>query len=148
MVMAKQNLSRKNNKSTAKTMSKKEISYVISVRILIMAAVNLVGIATLLSLRREAMVELAFVNYWLTPLAIVFGVLSALAAAYQILAVVKKRDTTGHYVTPAMMLCVALFCLVACLVYKHVIVGTLILASIIGTVLFSVYCLYVHVFYR
>ena len=148
MVMAKQNLSRKNNKSMAKTMSKKELSHIVSVRILIMAAVNLVGIATLLALRREAMVELAFVNYWLTPLAIVFGVLSALAAAYQVLAIVKKIDTTGHYVTPAMMLCVALFCLVACLMYKHVIVGTLILASIIGTVLFSVYCLYVHIFYR
>lgn len=148
MVMAKQNLSRKNDRSIAKNMSKKEISHIVSVRILIMAAVNLVGIATLLSLRREAMVELAFVNYWLTPLAIVFGVLSALAAAYQILAIVKKLDTAGHYVTPAMMLCVALFCLVACLVYKHVIVGTLILASVIGTVLFSVYCLYVHIFYR
>lgn len=146
--MAKQNLSRKNDRSIAKNMSKKEISHIVSVRILIMAAVNLVGIATLLSLRREAMVELAFVNYWLTPLAIVFGVLSALAAAYQILAIVKKLDTAGHYVTPAMMLCVALFCLVACLVYKHVIVGTLILASVIGTVLFSVYCLYVHIFYR
>ena len=73
--MAKQNLSRKNNKSMAKTMSKKELSHIVSVRILIMAAVNLVGIATLLALRREAMVELAFVNYWLTPLAIVFGVL-------------------------------------------------------------------------
>ena len=148
MVMAKQNLSRKNDRSIAKNMSKKEISHIVSVRILIMAAVNLVGIATLLSLRREAMVELAFVNHWLMPLAIVFGVLSALAAAYQILAVVKKIDTTGHYVTPAMLLCIALFCLVACLVYKHVIVGTLILASIIGTVLFSVYCLYVHIFYR
>lgn len=148
MVMAKQNLSRKNDRSIAKNMSKKEISHIVSVRILIMAAVNLVGIATLLSLRREAMVELAFVNYWLTPLAIVFGVLSALAAVYQILAIVKKLDTAGHYVTPAMMLCVALFCLVACLVYKHVIVGTLILASVIGTVLFSVYCLYVHIFYR
>ena len=146
--MAKQNLSRKNDRSIAKNMSKKEISHIVSVRILIMAAVNLVGIATLLSLRREAMVELAFVNYWLTPLAIVFGVLSALAAVYQILAIVKKLDTAGHYVTPAMMLCVALFCLVACLVYKHVIVGTLILASVIGTVLFSVYCLYVHIFYR
>ena len=148
MVMAKQNLSRKNNKSMAKTMSKKELSHIVSVRILIMAAVNLVGIATLLALRREAMVELAFVNYWRTPLAIVFGVLSALAAAYQVLAIVKKVDTTGHYVTPAMMVCIALFCLVACLMYKHVIVGTLILASIIGTVLFSVYCLYVHIFYR
>ena len=146
--MAKQNLSRKNDRSIAKNMSKKEISHIVSVRILIMAAVNLVGIATLLSLRREAMVELAFVNHWLMPLAIVFGVLSALAAAYQILAVVKKIDTTGHYVTPAMLLCIALFCLVACLVYKHVIVGTLILASVIGTVLFSVYCLYVHIFYR
>ena len=129
-------------------MSQKEVSHIISVRILIMAAVNMVGIATLLSLRREAMVELAFVNYWLTPWAIVFGVLSALAAAYQILAVVKKTDISRHYVTPAMLLCVALFCLIACLVYKHVIVGTLILASIIGTVLFSVYCLYVHIFYR
>jgi hypothetical protein len=148
MVMAKQNLSRKDNKSMTKGMSKKELSHIVSVRILIMAAVNLVGIATLLSLRREAMVELAFVNYWLTPLAIVFGVLSALAAAYQVFVIVKKINTAGHYVTPAMMLCVALFCLIACLVYKHVIVGTLVLASIIGTVLFSVYCLYVHVFYR
>lgn len=132
----------------AKIMSKKEISHIISVRILIMVAVNLVGIATLFALRREAMVELSFVNHWLTPLAIVFGVLSALAATYQVLAIVKKADTSRHYVTPAMLLCVALFCLVACLVYKHVIVGTLVLASIIGTVLFSVYCLYVHIFYR
>jgi hypothetical protein len=61
---------------------------------------------------------------------------------------VKKIDITRHYFTPAMMLCVSLFCLIACLVYKHVIVGTLIIASVVATILFGVYCLYVHVFYR
>jgi len=43
---------------------------------------------------------------------------------------------------------VALFCLIACLVYKYVIVGTLVIASVVSTILFGVYCLYVHVFYR
>lgn len=148
MVMAKESLSRKNNRSTPKTVSRKEMTHIVAVRLMIMAAIDLVGIATLLSVRSEAIVELAFVNYWLLPLAIVFGVLTACAVAYQVLVIVKKIDITRHYFTPAMMLCVSLFCLIACLVYKHVIVGTLIIASVVATILFGVYCLYVHVFYR
>jgi hypothetical protein len=148
MVMAKENLSRRSNTSVKKSVSRKEMNHIVAVRLMIMAAIDLVGIATLLSVRSEAIVELAFVNYWLTPLAVLFGILTACAVAYQIFVIVKKVDVTRRYVTPAMMLCVALFCLLACLVYKYVIVGTLIIASVVSTILFGVYCLYVHVFYR
>ena len=90
MVMAKENLSRRSNTSVKKSVSRKEMNHIVAVRLMIMAAIDLVGIATLLSVRSEAIVELAFVNYWLTPLAVLFGILAACAVAYQIFVIVKK----------------------------------------------------------
>ena len=117
-------------------------------RMLIMTAVDIIGICTLLSIRKDAVVELAFVNSWLLPLTIVFGVLTLAAAVYQVLALVKKINTSAHPVTPAMLLCIALFCLITCLVYKSALGATVIAASVIATILFLVYCLYMHIFYR
>ena len=121
---------------------------VVSRRMLIMVLADIIGIVALLAIRQEARAELAFVNYWLVPLTVLFGVLTAAAAAYLIFSIVKKLDTSTHAVTPAMLFCIAAFCLIACLLYKRVMAMTLIVASITATVLFLVYCLYVHIFYR
>ena len=117
-------------------------------RMLIMTAVDIIGICILLSIGQEAMVETAFVNHWLLPLTIVFGVLSAAAAVYQILVAVKKVNTSAQPVTPAMLLCIVLFCLFTCGLYRWVRAVFLAIASVIATVLFLVYYLYMHIFYR
>lgn len=144
--MAKENT--KVKKNIVHAAQRRKNTQTVITRMLIMVAVDIIGICTLLSVRRDAVVELAFVNSWLLPLTIVFGVLTAAAAVYQVLVIVKKIDTSAHSVTPAMLLCIALFCLITCLVYKSALGSTVIVASVIATVLFLVYCLYMHIFYR
>ena len=146
MVMAKENTKVKKNMVSAA--QRRKNTQTVVTRMLIMVAADIIGICTLLSIRKDAVVELSFVNNWLLPLIIVFGVLSAAAAVYQVLAIVKKIDTSAHSVTPAMLLCIALFCLITCLVYKSPLGATVIAASVIATILFLVYCLYMHIFYR
>ncbi len=142
MVMAKQTA-----KKTSR-ISRSRVQHTVVLRMLIMAAVDLAGILTLQFIRREAMRELAFVNDWLTPLAIVFGVLAAASLGWLICTLVRKTDLDGYPVTPAMALCVFLFCMIACLIYKSIFPGAIIIASVTATVLFLVYCLYMHIFYR
>ena len=146
MVMAKVNTSMK--KQTTPVVGRKKQSRIVSVRMLIVCLADLLGICLLSSISADSRTEFAFVDRWLMPLTVVFAVLSAAALVYQILAVVKKWNVASHYVTPAMILGVALFCLAACLVYKYVLGTTIVLASVIATVLFLVYYLYMHVFYR
>lgn len=148
MVMVKSTGKRKNGgKKQVSAVAKKPMQMVV-IRMLAMVILDIVGISILTSIRREAMVELAFVNDWLLPLTVVFGILSAAALAYLIIAIVKKIDTSRHPLTPAMILCVCLFCLIACLVYKWVLPSAIVIASVVATVLFLVYCLYMHIFYR
>ena len=148
MVMAKENV--KVKKSVLDAAARKKKTQIVVTRMLIMAAMNIIGICALLSIRREAMVELDFVLKWLLPVTIVFGVISAAAAIWQAIVIVKKVNTSSYPVTPAMLLCLALFSLFACLVYKTAMGATFVLvtASVIATVLFLVYCLYMHIFYR
>ena len=149
MVMAKGTASMKrerNNRTSAAANSKK--TNTAFARMAIMVLVDLIGILALRSLMRDAIVELAFYQHWLMPLTIVFGVLTAAAVAYQVIAIVKKVDTSAHVVTPAMLIAIAAFCLVACLLYARLVPMTIMIASGVGTVLFIVYCLYMHVFYR
>jgi len=143
MVMAKETtkIIKKNTLSTAE---RRKNTQTVVTRMLIMVAVDIIGICTLLSIRKDAVVELAFVNSWLLPLTIVFGVLTAAAAVYQVLALVKKINTSSHPVTPAMLLCIALFCLITCLVYKSALGATVIAASVIATILSSL-CPSLHI---
>ena len=152
MVMAKEIVKVKKNALLAaeRKIERKKKTQIVVTRMLIMAALNIIGICALVSIRREAMVELDFVLGWLTPLTIVFGVLTAAAGAWLAMVLTKKKNTASYPVTPAMALCAALFCLLACLVYKTAMGATFVLvsASVVATVLFLVYCLYMHIFYR
>jgi len=146
MVMAKENTSMK--KQTTPVIGRRKQTRIVSVRMLIVCLADVLGICLLSSISADSRTEFAFVDRWLMPLTVVFAVLSAAALVYQILAAVKKWNVASHYMTPAMMLGIALFCLAACLVYKYVLGTTIVLASVIATVLFLVYYLYMHVFYR
>lgn len=148
MVMAKKNTLLKNeNKKFHAELNRKKHRAVIA-RMVIMILVDLVGILLLRRLAGDFSLEIVFHNTWLAPLTVVFGVLSAAALVYQIAAIVKKIDTATHFVTPAMILCVMLFCFLACLLYEHLLLMTIMIASAVATVLFVVYCLYMHIFYR
>ncbi len=150
MVMAKKNALLKNEKKLALAEKNRKKHRAAIARIAIMILLDLAGILYLRRLAGDASLELAFHNEMLTPVTIVFGVLSALAALYQIIAIVKKLDVSTHFVTPAMLLCVALFCLLSCLMYAHLhlLLMTIMIASAVCTILFVVYCLYMHIFYR
>ena len=146
MTMAKEKVTP--NKGRKAFADRKKNTQIVLLRMAIMACIDMIGICILLAVRRDASVEMDFVSNWLTPLSVVFGVLTAAAAAYLIAAIVRKTDTSRYPVTPAMLLCVALFCLVACLLYRRVLGVAIIIASVVATVLFMVYCLYMHIFYR
>lgn len=146
MVMAKEMTHKKNG--AVHMADRNKSTKTVVARMLIMAALDIIAVCVLLSVRRDSMVELAFVLHWLTPLAIVFGVAGAGAIAWQVLTVVKKINTGNYLFTPAMAICVALFCLLACLLYKQVSGAFIAIASVAATVIFLVYCLYMHIFYR
>ena len=149
MVMAKERMlvKSKNGKSAAAA-EKKKNSRVAAGRMGIMILADIVAICILSALHSSGRRELYFYENWLVPLTVAFGVLSLAAVIYQIVVIVKKIDTSGHYVTPAMILCVVLFAFISCLLYTRLIPTTIMIASVVSTVLFVVYCLYVHVFYR
>ena len=117
-------------------------------RMLIAAGADLLGICILQTIRQDGRWESAFVEHWLVPLAVFFGIASAAAAAWLIMTLVKKTDMSRWSVTPFMALCVSVFCLIASLIYTSIFPGAIIIASVICTVLFLVYCLYMHIFYR
>ena len=150
MVMAKGKANNAMYKSAAvkSAKQKKEHTRIAGIRMLIMVLADVVGISILSAIRGEAKTELQFVTHWLLPLTILFGVLSAASLVYLVLANVKKLDISRHPVTPAMLLCVSLFCLAACLLYKSVLPSAIIIASVTATVLFLVYYLYMQIFYR
>lgn len=132
----------------ARKISAEMKSRVVTMRMLIMVLTDIIGICLLSAMSSDANVEFLFYQNWLIPLTVVFGVLTAAAVAYQVVVIVKKLKTETHYVTPAMIICVTAFCLAACLLYKRLIPMTIVIASVVGTALFVVYCLYVHIFYR
>ncbi len=148
MVMAKENMLLKNEKKKALAEKNKKKHRAVMARMSIMILINIIGILFLRRLAGDFSIEIVFHNTWLVPLTVVFGVLSILAAVYQTVAIVKKIDTSTYPVTPAMILCVVLFCFFVCLLYDRLLPMTIIIASAVGTVLFVVYCLYMHVFYR
>ncbi len=117
-------------------------------RMLAAAGGDLLGICILQTIRQDGRWELAFVNHWLVPLAVFFGIASAASLVWLIMTLVKKTDTSRWTVTPVMALCVSVFCLIASLIYTYVFPGAIIIASVACTVLFLVYCLYMHIFYR
>lgn len=123
-------------------------SEVAAARMLIMAVINIIGLAALMAVRSEATRESAFVDKWLVPLDIVFGVLAAAALAFCAFVFVKKKGTSSWVVTPAMIFFTFAFCLLVCLLYTRIQTAAIVIASLTGTVLYCVYCLYMHVFYR
>ncbi len=149
MVMAKENMlmKLKNGKSSL-SVRKKKNSNVAAGRMAIMILADIIAICILSALHSSGQRELRFYENWLVPLTVVFGVLSLASVIYQVVVIVKKMDTSGHYITPAMLLCVTLFAFISCLLYTRLIPTTIMIASVVATVLFVVYCLYVHVFYR
>lgn len=145
MIMAK----KKKIGKTVETLSDKEKnSSVVTARMAIMVLLDIIAILALSALQRDGRRELQFYEHWLTPLTVVFGVLTLAAVAYQIFVIAKKINTSAHVITPAMIICIALFGLLACLLYTRLIPMTIIIASVVSTVLFVVYCLYMHIFYR
>ena len=147
MVMAKNSMALKNANKQTNTEAQAKSNAVMA-RMAIMIIVDLLGILALRAIGKDMALELVFYTQWLRPLTVVFGVLTALAAVYQVIAIVKKIDTSAHCVTPAMLLCIFAFCLVCALLYTRLLPVTIMIVSAVGTVLFVVYCLYMHVFYR
>ena len=147
MDMAKQSgaYGSKGKKTPGKKVKKSETA---AIRMIIMILVNLAGLCALMTIRDEALRESAFVDHWLVPLDVVFGVLTAAALAFFAYTFFMKKDVSRWVVTPAMIFFVFLFALLVCLLYTRIRTASIVIASLTGTVLYCVYCLYMHVFYR
>ncbi len=135
----------KGKKTSGKKSKNSEIA---AIRMIIMILVNLAGLIGLMAIRDKAPRESAFVDHWLIPLDVVFGVLTVAALAFFAFMTLKKKDVSRWVVTPAMIFFIFLFCLLVCLLYTRIQTASIVIASLTGTVLYCVYCLYMHVFYR
>ncbi len=148
MVMTKENNRYQKEEIPETKLTKKQKTRTVSLRMLIMVLVDLLGICLLTAMKNNGEMEFYFYQNLLIPFTVIFGVLLAGATVFQVLVIAKKVDTQRFVVTPAMLICVFAFCFVACLFYKYLIPMTIVIASVVGTALFIVYCLYMHIFYR
>ncbi|MBO5257154.1 MAG: hypothetical protein J6C42_06650, partial [Clostridia bacterium] len=95
------------NKMTSLT--KNEAGRIVLFRILIIILADII-VGTLFDfVKGEATRELFFHQNILTVLQIVFGVMLGLSVVYLVLTLVKKIDTSAHYMTPAMITALSLY---------------------------------------
>ncbi len=119
-------------------------------RVLLILIVDLIVASLFNFIREEAMRHFAFHTQWQSPLTIAFGVLLALTVAYFIVVLVKKIDASAHYMTPAMVVAVALYLFVTTILFDQFATTPFLFytMTIIVSVLFVVYYVYTILLYK
>ena len=131
-------------------MSKSKAGQVVLVRILVVVLLAIV-VGTLLDfVRADAVREFPFHTNVLPVLRIVFPVLLVCAAAYLALTVAKKIDTSAHWVTPGMLVFIALYLSATVLLYDRLMLFPPLFytVTVIGCVLIAVYYIYTVLLYK
>jgi len=132
------------------SLSKNEAGRIVLFRILIIILADIIVGSLFDFVKGEATRELFFHQSVLPALQIVFGIVFGLSVVYFILALVKKIDTSAHYMTPAMISALALYLFVTVLFYDRF-RGVPILfytMTVIASVLFAVYYIYTILLYK
>lgn len=146
----------KNNKVTEaagnkmSSLSKNEAGRIVLFRILIIILADIIVASLFDFVKGEANRELFFHESLLPTFQIVFGVALGLSLVYLAITLLKRIDTSAHYMTPAMITALALYLFVTAMLYDRF-RGVPILfytMTVIASVLFVVYYIYTILLYK
>ena len=130
--------------------SKSKAGQIVLVRILVIVLIAVAAGTLLDFVREDAAREYPFHTNVLPVLRIVFLALLAGAAIYLAVTLVKKVDTSAHWVTPGMLVVIGLYLAGTALFYDRVTMFPPLFytATVIGCVLFAVYYIYTVLLYK
>lgn len=147
----------KSNKTAAVNPANKMMSLdkgkagrIVLFRILIIILTDII-VATLFDfVKSDAAREYAFHINVHTPLKYVSAVILVLAAVYFVITLVKKIDTSAHYMTPAMAAAVAVYLFLTVIFYEQFRTTPFLFytMTVIASVLFAVYYIYTILLYK
>ncbi|MBQ2725448.1 MAG: hypothetical protein IJF78_07070 [Clostridia bacterium] len=146
----------KNNKVTEaagnkmSSLSKNEAGRIVLFRILIIILADIIVASLFDFVKGEANRELFFHESLLPTFQIVFGAVLGLSLVYLAVTLLKRIDTSAHYMTPAMITALALYLFVTVMLYDRF-RGVPILfytMTVIASVLFAVYYIYTILLYK
>lgn len=138
-----------NQKATVLT-EKNGAGRVVLFRTLIIILADLIMASLFDFVKSNANRELAFHLNVHPVLKVVFGVLFALSIVYLVITLVKKIDTSKHYMTPLMITGLTLFMFASIMTYDQLRNSPFLFytAMIIGSVLYVVYYVYTKLLYK
>lgn len=132
------------------SLSKNEAGRIVLFRILIIILADIIVGSLFDYVKGEANRELFFHQSILPVLQIAFGVVLGLSVVYLILSLVKKIDTSAHYMTPAMITALSLYLFVTVMFYDRFrgVPFLFYTMTVIASVLFAVYYIYTILLYK
>ena len=131
-------------------LDKKSASALITLRVFIMAVVELFIGLTLSFLKKDAIRSAKFFNHVRPVLIYVFAAFVLAAAAYFIIAIVKELDTSVHVVTPFMLFAIAMSTAVVTAFYTLFMRATYLfwIGAVIVCVFFALFYIYTVLMYK
>lgn len=150
MDMAKSNKITKNTGNKMTSLDKSGAGRIVFFRILIIIITDIIVSSIFDFINTDASRQYAFHMDIQTPVTIVCGILTVLAAAYLIVTKLKKIDTSAQYMTPAMITAVALYLLVTSVFFDSFTTSPFLFytMTVIVSVLFAVYYIYTILLYK
>ncbi len=149
--MAKSNkMSAANPTNKMMALNKGKAGRIVLFRVLIIILTDII-VSTLFDfVKADAAREYAFHMNVHTPLKFVTAVLLVLAAVYFVITLVKKIDTSAHFMTPAMITAAALYLFVTTMFYEQFRTTPFLFytMTVIASVLFAVYYIYTILLYK
>ena len=144
MAKARQS-AKKSGSNKMKAVSKSRAGQIVLVRILVIVLVAVIVGILFDFVRGDAIREFPFHTYTLPVLRLVFP-----AVAYLVVTVVKKIDTSTHWITPEMLVGIGFYLSLTALFYDRFtsFPPLFYTISVIGCVLFAVYYIYTVLLYK
>ena len=139
-----------NPKNKMMSLDKGKAGRIVLFRVLIIILTDII-VSTLFDfVKADAVREYAFHMNVHTPLKYVTAALLILAAAYFVITLVKKIDTSAHYMTPAMIVAVTLYLFATTMFYEQFRTTPFLFytMTVIASVLFAVYYIYTILLYK
>ncbi len=148
MNMANNNLQRKPNKMM--TLNREAAGRVVFVRILIFVLVAFITASYFDYVKAEAMREFEFHQNTLPIILYVSAACLLLSAGYLVFTIIKKIDTSAHYVTPTMLAAISAYVLAFAVFYDKIRMAPSFFytLSAIACVLVIVYYVYIVLLYK
>lgn len=132
------------------SLDKNKAGRIVSIRLLVILLTDIIVASLFEFVRGEGMREFSFYTNTLPTLRYVFIGLFALALAYYVITLVKKIDTSAHYVTPLMIVAGTFYLAGTAMFYDRLRISPILFytVTVIVSVLFAVYYVYTVILYK